>query len=53
MSGGGGVDLAAGAGVTITGDDWTAQGLYGCSADGYLKVAIGSKSVRVPITCTV
>jgi hypothetical protein len=34
-------------------EPWTAQGLYGCSADGYLKVTIGSKSVRVPITCTV
>jgi Ca2+-binding RTX toxin-like protein len=52
VSGGGGVDLAAGAGVAITGDSWTATGLYGCSADGYLKVTIGSKSVRVPITCT-
>jgi hypothetical protein len=38
--------------LSITGDSWTATGLYGCSADGYLKVTIGSKSVRVPITCT-
>jgi Ca2+-binding RTX toxin-like protein len=53
VSGGGGVTLAPGAGVSISGDDWTAQGLYGCSADGYLKVTIGSKSVKVPITCTV
>jgi Ca2+-binding RTX toxin-like protein len=53
VSGGGGVDLAAGASVAIVGDDWTATGLYGCSADGYLEVTIGSKSVRVPITCTV
>jgi hypothetical protein len=54
VSGGGGVTLPpAGAGVSISGDDWTAQGLYGCSADGYLKVTIGSKSVKVPITCTV
>jgi Ca2+-binding RTX toxin-like protein len=52
VSGGGGVTLAAGAGVVIDGNDWTANGLYGCSADGYIKVTIGSKSVRVPITCT-
>jgi Ca2+-binding RTX toxin-like protein len=53
VSGGGGVNLAAGAGVVIVEDTWTAHGLYGCSADGYLKVTIGSKSVKVPITCTV
>jgi hypothetical protein len=53
VSDGGGVTLAPGAGVSISGDDWTAQGLYGCEADGYLEVTIGSKSVRVPITCTV
>jgi Ca2+-binding RTX toxin-like protein len=52
VSGGGGVVLAGGAAVSITGDTWTADGLYGCSANGYLKVTIGSKSVRVPITCT-
>jgi len=52
VSGGGGVTLAAGGGVSITGDNWTAAGLYGCSSDGNLKVTIGSKSVRVPITCT-
>jgi Ca2+-binding RTX toxin-like protein len=53
VSGGGGVSLAAGAAVTITGDDWTAEGRYGCSASGYLLVTIGSQSVRVPITCKV
>lgn len=47
-----GVTLAAGATVSIVGDTWTAAGLYGCTDDGYLKVRIGSKSVRVPITCT-
>ena len=52
VSGGNGVSLAAGAGVVIVDDTWTAAGLYGCSADGYLKVTIGSKSVRVQITCT-
>jgi Ca2+-binding RTX toxin-like protein len=52
VSGRGGVTLAAGAGVSIVGDTWTAVGLYGCSSNGYLKVTIGGKSVRVPITCT-
>jgi Ca2+-binding RTX toxin-like protein len=52
VSGGGGVSLAAGAAVAITGDTWTAAGLYGCSANGRLTVTIGSRSVRVPITCT-
>ena len=54
VTGGGGVTLEpVGLGVSISGDDWTAQGLYGCSADGYLKVTIEPKSVRVPITCKV
>ena len=52
VSGGGGVNLAAGAAVAITGDTWTAAGLYGCSANGHLTVTIGSRAVRVPITCT-
>jgi Ca2+-binding RTX toxin-like protein len=52
VSGHGGVTTTAGASVAIVGEDWTATGLYGCSADGHLKVTIGAKSVRVPITCT-
>jgi Ca2+-binding RTX toxin-like protein len=52
VSGDGGVSLAAGAAVSTTGEDWTAAGLYGCSANGHLIVTIGTKSVRVPITCT-
>ena len=52
VSGGGGVGTVAGAGVSISGDDWTATGLYGCSDNGFLKVTIGTESVRVPITCT-
>jgi Ca2+-binding RTX toxin-like protein len=52
VSGGGGVETAAGAGANVTGDAWQAVGLYGCSADGFLRVTIGSESVRVPITCT-
>jgi Ca2+-binding RTX toxin-like protein len=52
VTGGGGVTPAAGAGVAVTGESWTAAGLYGCTSDGYLEVTIGSRSVRVPITCT-
>ena len=52
VSGGGGVTLAAGAGVVVIDDDWTATGLYGCTADGYLKVSIGAKSVRLRVSCT-
>jgi hypothetical protein len=53
VAGGGGVSTALGAGVSVTGDgSWQAAGLYGCTDDGYLEVTIGSKSVRVPITCT-
>ena len=53
VSGGGGVSPAAGAGGVDHRRHLDGPGLYGCSADGYLKVTIGSKSVRVPITCTV
>jgi hypothetical protein len=52
VSGGGGVSTVAGGGVSVSGDAWQAAGLYGCSDDGFLEVTIGSKSVRVPITCT-
>jgi Ca2+-binding RTX toxin-like protein len=52
VSGGGGVSTVAGAGVSVDGDAWTAAGFYGCTADGYLVVTIGSESVQVPITCT-
>jgi hypothetical protein len=51
VTGGGGV-TAVGGSVTPSGTDWTAGGLYGCTADGFLRVAIGSKSVDVPVDCT-
>jgi hypothetical protein len=38
--------------VTISGSDWTAGGLYGCTADGFLRVTIGSEFVDVPVDCT-
>lgn len=52
VTGGGGV-VGLGAAVVITGPDWTAAGVYGCTADGFLRVTIGSESVDVPIDCTV
>ncbi len=51
VTGGGGVTLAVGAGVSLSGQDWTATGLYGCTDDGFLTVTIGSESINVPITC--
>jgi Ca2+-binding RTX toxin-like protein len=51
VTGGGGV-TAAGGGVTPSGTDWSAAGLYGCTADGFLRITIGTKSVDVPVDCT-
>jgi hypothetical protein len=51
VTGGGGV-TAVGVSVTISGPDWTAAGLYGCTADGFLRVTIGSEFVDVPVDCT-
>jgi hypothetical protein len=53
VTGGGGVTLAAGAGVSVEPDgSWTAGGTYGCTDHGFLRVTIGNESVNVPITCT-
>jgi hypothetical protein len=53
VTGGGGVTLAVGGGVSVESDgSWTAGGLYGCTDDGFLRVTIGSESVNVPIACT-
>jgi RTX calcium-binding nonapeptide repeat (4 copies) len=51
VTGGGGV-TAVGGSVVVTGTDWSAAGLYGCTADGFLRVAIGTESVDVPVDCT-
>ena len=51
VTGGGGV-VALGGTVAITGTDWSAAGLYGCTADGYLRVTIGAESVDAPVDCT-
>lgn len=52
VTGGGGVTPGAGLGVSLSEDDWEARGLYGCTAGGYLRVAIGEKSVDAPGDCT-
>jgi hypothetical protein len=51
ITGGGGV-TAVGANVMTDGTNWTGGGLYGCTADGFLRVTIGSESVDVPVDCT-
>ncbi len=51
VTGGGGVTLAAGATVTILDGGWTAVGVYGCEADGFLRVSIGGEVIDVPINC--
>jgi Ca2+-binding RTX toxin-like protein len=51
VTGGGGV-TGVGGGVTTSGTDWSAGGLYGCTSDGFLRVTIGSESVDVPVDCT-
>jgi Ca2+-binding RTX toxin-like protein len=45
---------AAGGAVSVQSEDgsWTAGGVYGCTANGFLHVEIGTESVDVPITCT-
>jgi Ca2+-binding RTX toxin-like protein len=50
VTGTGGVN-AGGASVTVSGSDWTASGLYGCTSDGALRVTIGSESFDVPVDC--
>jgi Ca2+-binding RTX toxin-like protein len=52
VTGGGGVTPGVGAVAAPSGDAWEAHGLYGCSADGFLRVTIGSESVDVPVDCT-
>jgi RTX calcium-binding nonapeptide repeat (4 copies) len=50
VTGVGGVQ-AGGASVTISGSNWTAAGVYGCTSDGALRVTIGSESTDVPVDC--
>lgn len=48
-----GAQPAAGATVSVEDDgEWLAEGVYGCTANGSLRVDIGSETVLVPVTCT-
>lgn len=51
VNGGGGVTTLGGS-LTTSGEDWSALGLYGCTADGYLRMTIGSETLDVPVDCT-
>ena len=51
VSGDGGAEPAAGAAVTVSGDDWTARGAYGCTSNGSLVLTIGEETLRVPVSC--
>jgi hypothetical protein len=51
VSGGGGVTTLGGA-LTTSGENWSALGPYGCTADGYLRVTIAGEQLDVPIDCT-
>ena len=50
ISGGGGVTTVGGS-LSIQEEDWDGAGLYGCNADGYLRVTIGSEHLDVPVDC--
>jgi hypothetical protein len=51
VAGGGGVTSVGGS-LTTSGEDWSALGQYGCNADGYLRVTVGSEQLDVPVDCT-
>jgi hypothetical protein len=51
VTGVGGVQ-GGGAAASTSGTDWSARGVYGCSSDGFLRVAVGSEQVDVPVDCT-
>ena len=50
VTGGGGVTSLGGS-VAAVDENWSALGTYGCTADGYLRVAIGSEQLDVPVDC--
>lgn len=52
VTGGQGVTVAVGAGVSVLNDDWTAVGAYSCTGNGFIRVEIGAEAVEVPVTCT-
>jgi Ca2+-binding RTX toxin-like protein len=52
VEGGGGVTVVVGVAGSLIPPDWNATGTYTCTADGFLRVTIGSESVDVPVPCS-
>jgi Ca2+-binding RTX toxin-like protein len=52
VEGGGGVTNVLGVANALSPPNWDAQGIYSCTAPGFLRVTIGSESVDVPVPCT-
>jgi hypothetical protein len=52
VEGRGGVTNVVGVAGSLIPPDWNAVGTYTCTADGSLRITIGSESVDVPVTCT-
>jgi hypothetical protein len=51
VSGQSGVTLTVGGAVSASAGEWTARGAYRCSADGALRVSIGTEVLDVPVDC--
>jgi hypothetical protein len=51
VEGGGGVTNVLGGAGSLSPPNWDAFGGYTCTAAGFLRVTIGSKSVDVPVPC--
>jgi hypothetical protein len=51
VEGGGGVTVLVGLAGSLIPPDWNAAGTYTCTADGFLRITIGSESVDVPVDC--
>jgi hypothetical protein len=50
IGGGGGVTTVGGSAAPQD-ENWDGAGLYGCSADGYLRVTIGADVLDIPVDC--
>jgi len=51
VEGGGGVTNVLGGAGSLSPPNWDAFGGYTCTAAGFLRVTIGSKSVDIPVPC--
>lgn len=50
IGGGGGVTTVGGS-LAPQDENWDGAGLYGCTADGYLRVTIGADVLDIPVDC--